>query len=280
MLRPVPPSASPREPVFNMPAVVVVTIGVLVALHALRSVLSEEADVRLVLDLAFIPAQWILAWDPARASELLASSAGGEDGVRAALAQYVVAQSSLPVWTALTYALLHGSFAHILLNGVWLAAFGTPVARRCGAARFLTLAVASAVAGAAAHLVAHPMSVAPMIGASAGVSGMMAAAARFVFSPAPGSFGPDAWPVPHGARATANEALKERLSLGGLLRNSRAALFLGIWFATNLLFGLIATPLGLSEASIAWEAHIGGFLAGLILFPLVDRPEPVRFPAT
>ena len=56
--------------------------------------------------------------------------------------------------------------------------------------------------------------------------------------------------------------------------------FLGIWFVTNLLFGMVATPLGISDASVAWEAHIGGFLAGLLLFPMVDRAEPVRFRAT
>jgi membrane associated rhomboid family serine protease len=271
MLRPLPPSDPPREPIFNVPAVVVVTIGVLVGLHALRLLLSDEADVRLLLDLAFIPAQWTLAWDPGRAAEILAAAGGeGETGIGAALAQYVVGQEELPVWTALTYALLHGSWAHILLNGVWLAAFGTPVARRIGAARFIVLLVASALGGAAAHLLAHPTGVMPVIGASAAVSGMMAAAARFVFSP--GRLGPDAWPSP--------QAAQPRLSLIGVVQNSRAALFLAVWFATNLLFGIAATPLGVSEASIAWEAHIGGFLTGLFLFPLVDRSAPVRSPAT
>jgi membrane associated rhomboid family serine protease len=71
-----------------------------------------------------------------------------------------------------------------------------------------------------------------------------------------------------------------RLSLLGVAKNSRAALFLGVWFATNLLFGAVAGPLGITDASIAWEAHIGGFLVGLLIFPLVDRFEPVRFQAT
>jgi membrane associated rhomboid family serine protease len=272
MLRPVPPRDPPREPIFNVPAVVVITIGTLVLLHALRSALSGEAEVRLLLDLAFIPAQWTAAWDPAKAIAILAEAAAREDGGAArALADYVLGRADLPVWTALTYALLHGSWPHILLNGVWLAAFGTPIARRCGAVRFLVLGMASALGGAAAHLLANPTSVMPMIGASAAVSGMMAAAARFVFSP-PGRLGPDAWPGPHVAQ--------RRLSLFGVAKNSRAALFLAVWFATNLLFGAVATPLGIIDASIAWEAHIGGFLVGLLVFPLVDRVEPVRFQAT
>ena len=64
-------------------------------------------------------------------------------------------------WTALTYAFLHGSWAHVLLNSVWLAAFGTPVARRCGGLRFLLLGALCAVGGAVAHVVVHPLSVAP-----------------------------------------------------------------------------------------------------------------------
>jgi membrane associated rhomboid family serine protease len=276
MLRPVLPLHPPREPIFNIPAVVVVTIGVLVLLHGIRSVLPDETDIRLLLELAFIPAQWTLAWAPERAAEILAEAAGQggerETGAGSALAGYVLSQPGLPFWTALTHALLHGSWGHILLNGVWLAAFGTPVARRCGAVRFLALAVASALGGAAAHLFAHPTSVMPMIGASAAVSGMMAAAARFVFSPASDRFRPDEWPVQHVGQP--------RLSLLGVMKNSRAALFLAIWFATNLVFGIVASPLGVADASIAWEAHIGGFLVGFLIFPLVDRAQPMRVEAT
>jgi membrane associated rhomboid family serine protease len=274
MLRALPPSVPSREPVFNIPAVVVVTIGLLVALHGLRSVLSDEADVRLLLELAFIPAQWAVAFEPGRAEEIIAEIAGQvgdpEAATQLTLARYVLGDGGTPYWSPVTYALLHGSWAHILLNSVWLAAFGTPVARRCGALRFLVLALVSALGGAAMHFVANASSVMPMIGASAAVSGMMGAAARFVFVPGPG--GPGNWPSHHTGQP--------RLSLLGVARNSRAALFLGIWFATNILFGLVAAPLGITDASIAWEAHIGGFLVGLLLFPLADRAEHVPFRAT
>jgi membrane associated rhomboid family serine protease len=144
-----------------------------------------------------------------------------------------------------------------------LAAFGTPVARRCGGLRFLALALAAAVGGAAAHWLAHPYSVMPMVGASAAVSGMMAAAARFMFG--------------GGLRSGwTGDFDQPRSSLIGLLANSRAALFVGLWFAVNLLFGIVAAPLGITDASIAWEAHIGGFLVGLLLFPLIDPPGGVR----
>jgi membrane associated rhomboid family serine protease len=275
MLQALPPRHPTREPIFNLPSVVIVMIGVLVAVHGLRSVLSDEADFRLLLDFAFIPAQWTVAFDPTRTAEILAGMAGtGSDpdtAARLAFARYLLADPQPPYWSILTYALLHGSWPHVLLNSVWLAAFGTPVARRCGTVRFLALSAAAAVGGALAHLLGNGTSLMPMIGASAAVSGMMAAAARFVFS-GERAIGQSAWGgQPEG---------QPRLSLLGLARNSRAALFIGIWFATNLLFGIAAAPLGILDASIAWEAHIGGFVVGLLLFPFLDRSEPIRFQAT
>ena len=54
------------------------------------------------------------------------------------------------------------------------------------------------------------------------------------------------------------------------LRDRRIVVFLGAWFGLNILFGLgtLAVP-GLDQ-EVAWQAHIGGFLAGLLLFPLFD----------
>jgi membrane associated rhomboid family serine protease len=49
--------------------------------------------------------------------------------------------------------------------------------------------------------------------------------------------------------------------------------FLGIWFAVNIIFGVGSIAIGADGASVAWQAHIGGFLAGLLLFSLFD-PVP------
>ena len=254
--------ASRREPIFNIPRPVVGCIGVFFAIHSLRAFLPTESDFLLLLQFAFIPGQWTVAWDPSKLPEALrqAGSQGplAEAAARSALARFILSRPGPSLWSVLTYALLHGSWMHVLLNSVWLAAFGTPVARRCGAVRFILLGVAAALGGAIAHWTAHPLSVAPMIGASAAVSGMMAAAARFIFAAVPGRHRADY--SHHGPRQ----------SLLGLIGNRQAALFLGLWFATNLLFGVAATPLGIVDSSIAWEAHIGGFLVGLLLFPLLD----------
>jgi membrane associated rhomboid family serine protease len=255
-------AASRREPMFNVPLAIVACIGVFLATHGARSFFSAQANFELLLQFAFIPGRWTMALDPSQLAEALRQAAVQgpvtEAAARSALARFVLSQPEPGLWSVLTYALLHGSWGHVLLNSLWLAAFGTPVARRCGSVRFIALGLAAAVGGAAAHWVAHPMSAAPMIGASAAVSGMMAAAARFMFAPASG------W---HGFE---HFHLGPRQSLLDLLGNIRAALFLGLWFLTNLLFGVAAAPLGIVDASIAWEAHIGGFVIGLLLFPLLD----------
>ncbi len=59
--------------------------------------------------------------------------------------------------------------------------------------------------------------------------------------------------------------------LGRLFANPARSPFVGFWFAANLIFGTGVIPLAGEDASIAWQAHIGGFLAGLLLFPALDR---------
>ena len=62
------------------------------------------------------------------------------------------------------------------------------------------------------------------------------------------------------------------MSLRGVFVERRALIFLGIWLVTNFIFGAGAQTFGLSDAPVAWVAHVGGFFAGLLLFPLFDRP--------
>ncbi|WP_019904289.1 rhomboid family intramembrane serine protease [Methylobacterium sp. 77] len=257
-----------RVPVFNMPAAVTASIGLLLGLHALREfVLPDEWDITLLLNLALIPARWLVSVDPDRAAEVLsaASSAVGDTAVvqaRAAFAQYVVANPSASLWTFATYALLHGSWTHVIFNVVWLAAFGSPVARRCGPWRYGLLGLIGAVAGGILHVAIDPLSTAPLIGASAGVSALMAAAARFVFQPPPPFLSGQPW------QRAAHQPLQ---TIPELLRNRTAVMFLGIWLVTNFVFGIISLPLGAESSTVAWDAHLGGFLAGFFLFPVLDR---------
>jgi membrane associated rhomboid family serine protease len=246
------------EPMFNLPGVVLCCVLVLVGIHTVLWFLPEDLLVRTVFDFGFIPAQWSLAWSPSQLSPIIEQAGRALQGAdKADLGAAVLAHARLKPWTAVTYAFLHGSWSHLVLNVLWLAAFGSPVARRIGAARLLLLALAGALGGAAAHLVTNAYSFAPMIGASAVVSALMGSAAHFVF----------ARPRNSGDRLERRGA---RGSWGELLLNRSALAFLGLWFVSNLLFGLGAAGLGITESGIAWEAHVGGLLAGLGLFPLLD----------
>jgi membrane associated rhomboid family serine protease len=51
--------------------------------------------------------------------------------------------------------------------------------------------------------------------------------------------------------------------------------FLAIWFGVNIVFGVGSIAVGMEGATVAWQAHIGGFLAGLLLFSLFDPVRPV-----
>jgi membrane associated rhomboid family serine protease len=236
---------TPSEPIFNVPGVVALVIAALVLVHGLREwVLTPDADDYLLRLFAFLPIRY-------EASLLGPGVLPG--GVAA------------DVWTFVSYAFLHGSWSHLILNSVWLLAFGTPVARRFGTLRFLAFFAVTAAGGAVAHLAVHAGMPVPMIGASAAISGFMAAAIRFAFQRGGplrllGNDQAEAYRVP-------------ALPLIAVLRDSRVLIFLGVWFALNLLFGLGSFGMDGSEQAIAWQAHIGGFLAGLLAFPLFD---PIR----
>ena len=109
----------------------------------------------------------------------------------------------------------------------------------------------------------------PVIGASAAISGTMAAAIRFVFVPG----APLGARLGFGSRADDRAYQQKPLPLLRVLTDRRAVAFLVIWFVANFVFGVASVPLGITSAAVAWEAHVGGFLAGLLLFPLFDPPR-------
>src|SRR5246127_1089341 len=125
---------------------------------------------------------------------------------------------------------------------------------------------ATAAAGALAHLVTHEHAVAQMIGGFPSVSGAMAAAMRFAF--VRGSF-------LSFSRGDADAAARvPALPLMRALRDGRVLAFLAVWFGVNVIFGVGSIGIGTEGASVAWQAHIGGFLAGLVLFSLFDPVPP------
>lgn len=235
------PFEARRQPALNLPPVIIALSAILIAVHVLRQFLSQEADLKVLLWAAFLPARY------SHVPVLNGLLPGG-----------------LPadIWTFVSYAFLHGDAIHLAVNLIWFLAFGSAVAWRFGALRFLAFSAVTAAAGAAAHLYFFYGDVAPLVGASAAISGAMAAAVRFAFE-AGGPLGPWRNSGPEAFRVPASPLTRS-------LRNPQVLVFLGVWFGLNLLFGLTNAMTNLSEGSVAWQAHIGGFLAGLLLFPLFD----------
>lgn len=238
------PPQSARTPMINLPRVVIWLAGVMIAIHLIRTfVLSASVDQAVMFYFAFWPIRYL--------PEVFAS---GEmpGGIAADL------------WSFVSYAFLHGSTMHIVFNLLWMAIFGGALARRFGTVRFLSLSAACAIAGALVHLFTNFGSAAPVIGASAIVSGHMAASLRFIFELG----------GPLGAFRSTDKAayMVPAVSLKESLSNQQVVVFIAIWLVLNLVFGLGG---GSGGASVAWQAHIGGFAAGLLLFPLFD-PVPRR----
>jgi membrane associated rhomboid family serine protease len=242
-----PPSLA-RQPILNVPASVLAVLAVLLAVHLGRLyVMTSKAELQFILLFAFIPARY-------DASALIAGSFPGGLGA--------------DIWTFVTYSLIHADVMHLGFNSVWLLAFGTPVARRFGAVRFFIFFAVTAAGGALAHLLTHAGQMQVMIGASASISGAMAATMRFAFQ----RNGP-LWSRGDDPAVYRMPALP----LTQVLRDSRTLIFLVVWFGLNFLFGLGSLSLTGEEQSIAWQAHVGGFLAGLLLFgwfdPVTRHPD-------
>ncbi len=224
------------EPIFNVPRAVVLAAAVMIAIQVVRGLLPDEIDITVLLSLAFIPARY---------SGSAAELPGG----------YVTAVTSF-----VTYMVAHGGWMHLLVNVLWMLAFGTAVARRIGTRGFFEFSILCGIAGALTHLVFHWGEMAPVVGASAAISGQMAGALRFIFFARrePGERAPDFSRAPLADLSTT-------------LRDHRIVGFLVFWLVLNAYFGLTSVSFGGASDGIAWEAHIGGFLCGLLTFGLFDR---------
>lgn len=186
------PTTKPqREPAFNLPGPVLASLAVLIAIYAVQTLLlSDNAIDWLFFNFGFIPLRY--------------ATSLAEQGLQ-------------PFWTPLTYSLLHGSIEHILFNSLWLMAFGTPVARRIGAGRYLVFWILSSAAAAALHAALNWGSPAPLVGASGVISGLMGAACRFVFPPE--------------RRPNRAAHLNPRLSVIETFRSRTVLMFIIFWFA-------------------------------------------------
>jgi membrane associated rhomboid family serine protease len=165
----------------------------------------------------------------------------------------------------LTSMFLHGGWLHALSNLWVLWIFGDNVEDRMGATRFLGFYLLCGLLAGALHWVTNPESRVPTIGASGAIAGVMGA--YFVLYPrakvvmlVPIFFWPFFFEIP-------------------------AVLFLGFWFVTQFFSGTLALGAGETAGGVAWWAHVGGFVAGILLLPFFysarhsgapRRPPPQR----
>ena len=152
--------------------------------------------------------------------------------------------SPVPTWgTVFSSMFIHGGFPHLAGNMLFLWVFGSSIEHNLGPVRFLLLYLATGIAAVLSHMAIEPESQVPLIGASGAVSGVLGA---YLLT----------YPF-NRIRALIVMFLITIIEVP-------AVWLLGGWFAWQLFQGL--TSLGLSnEVSVAFFAHVGGFLAGLLL---------------
>ncbi|CAN5918650.1 rhomboid family intramembrane serine protease [soil metagenome] len=156
----------------------------------------------------------------------------------------LISQIAAPI----TYQFLHGGWLHLGINMITLAAFGVPVVRMLGVPRFVAFYLSAGVVAGFLQVLLFPDSTDPGIGASGAISGVFGAVLMLMRSVG---------------------------SLSSLLPVA------GIWIALNVFFGLFGGTPGAAGEQVAWAAHIGGFVYGLLTIRFfLPRPPPAPPPYT
>ena len=164
----------------------------------------------------------------------------------------------------LTYQFLHDGWFHLMMNGLFLIAFGAPVARRFAvpdehhlqphkqraAILFLLFFLSAGLVSGLAFVALHLYDPSGAVGASGSVSALMGAAIRM---------------IPVILSQSPPQLTFQRLQP---LTNRRVLIFSALIIGTNLLVAVLGNFVVPGGARIAWEAHIAGYLYGLLVSPL------------
>jgi membrane associated rhomboid family serine protease len=160
----------------------------------------------------------------------------------------------------LTSMFLHGGWAHLIGNMIYLYIFGDNVEDRLGRLRFLAFYLLSGIGAGLVHAYLHPASVVPTVGASGAISGVLGGYLLL---------------FPHARVLT----LVPIVFIFVQVVELPAVLYLGFWFVMQLISGTVTFALAGEAGGVAWWAHVGGFVAGMVLvLPLVWRRKRLRQP--
>jgi membrane associated rhomboid family serine protease len=153
-----------------------------------------------------------------------------------------------PWFTLITSMFLHGGFLHLAGNMLYLWIFGNNVEDAMGHGRFVAFYLVCGIAAALSEGLVNPHSALPMLGASGAISGVLAAYVLI-------------YP---------RTRIRVIIPLGILLYPTKISAFyvVGFWFLLQLL-NVVGTSSG--GPGTAWWAHVGGFVAGLALTPLLSN---------
>ncbi len=161
----------------------------------------------------------------------------------------ILIPSAIPI-NLITAMFIHGGFWHIFGNMWFLYIFGDNVEDAMGHVRYLIFYLLSGIIASATHIIFNPGSKVPMIGASGAISGVLGA--YFVLYP--------------------SARIVSVVFLGFFITSVilPAYLYLGIWIIMQAIFAF--SSIGVKAASgVAWFAHVGGFVGGILLLPLFAR---------
>jgi membrane associated rhomboid family serine protease len=166
------------------------------------------------------------------------------------LAPTIIFPVFLTIFTAM---FLHGGILHLAGNMLYLWIFGDNVEDAMGSIRFLFFYLACGVIAALAHIATEPNSMIPMIGASGAISGVLGAYLLL---------------YPRAKVLTL-------ITLFYFIRIVKlpAVILLGFWIVIQFLSGALSLTNKTGGGGVAWFAHIGGFIAGMVLIPFFKKKK-------
>ncbi|OPF97126.1 rhomboid family intramembrane serine protease [Rhodopseudomonas palustris] len=232
-----------HEPMFNLPRVIMVFILLSAGIFIGRTwYLSGDGAATFLLTFCFTPMRY----------HYLTTGDGFPGGWAAGL------------WSPFTYVFLSPSLQSLIFDMLWLAAFGTAVARRFGALRFILFTAVAAAIGAGLFWLLSGSGETVLLGPNFVVAALLGAAIRFIYSAGIAgilTMGGDAWRQP-------------ALGIVEMWSNVRVLQLLGFIFAANALFAILYASSGLDGRALLQNAL--GYIVGILLFSLFDpRPTAV-----